>query len=131
LFGDTVDAGASVGREIAIGNGLYETSPVNETMSVLKFPNTFTVAKLCSGSGYPFICNDNATTSGPISNLTISFTRPSSEAHIYLNNSTTTEESVACIELHSPRAPRAGHVRSVEVYESGMIRTMVGGCDAN
>ena len=130
LFGDTVDSAASVGHDLPIGDGLFETSPVDETNSTLVFPRGYLITKLCTGAGYPFTCNASSTPE--IQNLTISFIRPNPQAHIYINgNATTTQAAGGCIEIHSPRAPRAGHIRSVQIYESGMIRTVLGGCDGN
>jgi prepilin-type N-terminal cleavage/methylation domain-containing protein len=129
LFGDTIDSAASVGHDLSIGDGLYQTSPIDETSTVTKFPLNYLITKLCTGSGYPFTCNTAVTPE--IRTMTISFTRPNPEAHIYVNDSTATLFTGGCIEMHSPRAPQAGHVRSIQVYQSGMIRTLLGGCDAN
>jgi hypothetical protein len=85
------------------------------------------------GTSFPFTCTtDNVP---PITSLIISFTRPNPQPNIYINNSTSTNFSAACIELRSPRAPRpgdtvpTGHIRSVQVYNSGMIRTATNKCD--
>ncbi len=130
LFGDTVDATASIGHDIPIGDSMYETSPINETDKTLVFPRGYFVSKICVGSGYPFTCNASFTPE--IRTLTISFIRPHPEAHIFINgNATGTQSTGGCIELHSPRAPRGGHIRSVQVYESGMIRTVSGSCDGS
>jgi type II secretory pathway pseudopilin PulG len=44
LFGDTVDVTASIGRDIPIGNSVYDLSPVNETDTTLNFPRGYFVA---------------------------------------------------------------------------------------
>jgi hypothetical protein len=79
------------------------------------------------GTGFPFTCND--ANSPSISSLTISFMRPIPMPAIYINGSKSTNYQGACIELRSPRAPLSGHVRSVQVFGSGMIKTDVAKCD--
>jgi hypothetical protein len=134
LFGDVVDVTVDMPNGLPVGNGLYASStPVNETKSITTFPNGYTVEKLCVGTSFPFTCLTNY--SPNISSLTVSFTRPNPQPNIYVNNGTSTSVSGACIELRSPRAPRvgqpgtAGHIRSVQVYNSGMIRTSASKCD--
>lgn len=121
LFGDTW-TGAYNSSGLPIGNGLYETSPIDETKSTTSLPGRYTITKICVGQG-PATCYTAAGTS-----LIISFTRPSPLPNIYLNDSQVTNYSKACIELQSPRAPAVGHIRAVEVYNSGMIRTLTTGC---
>lgn len=121
LFGDTI-SGAKNSFGLPIGNGIYDLSPIDETKSTTSLPNKYNFTKICVGQS-PAIC-----TSTPGSYVTISFTRPSPLPNIYLNGSQLTNYSKACIELQSPRAPQTGHIRSVEVYNSGMIRTLLGGC---
>lgn len=133
LFGDYIDPLAGTPNGIAIGNGLYDASPLNEAKTINTFATGYVISKVCVGSSFPFICNN--TNVPPITTLTISFTRPNPQPNIYINNSTSTDFAGGCIELRSPRAPsglpvpNAGHIRSVQVYTSGMIRTAAGKCD--
>jgi hypothetical protein len=134
LFGDTVDASIDMPNGLPIGDGLYASStPANETKTLTTFPAGYVIEKLCVGTSFPFTCLDSYTPH--ITSLTVSFTRPSPQPSIYVNNGTSTSVSGACVELRSPRAPRpgqpgtAGHIRSVQVYNSGMIRTSVSKCD--
>jgi prepilin-type N-terminal cleavage/methylation domain-containing protein len=129
LFGDTVDSTIPKPFGIPVGNGLYESgSPINETKTTTTLPSGYVISKLCVGNGFPFTCN---TSNAPvITSLIISFTRPNPIPSIYINNSTTTANiAAACIELRSPRAPLTGHVRTVQVFNSGMITTTIGKCD--
>lgn len=129
LFGDTVDASIPKPYGVSVGNGIFENgSPINETKSVTTFPARYIIHKLCVGAGYPFTCNASSTPQ--ITSLTISFTRPNPTPTIYINNATSTSASAACIELISPRYPLSGHVRNVQVFNSGMIRNDIGTCDA-
>jgi prepilin-type N-terminal cleavage/methylation domain-containing protein len=124
LFGDTVDANVPKPFGVLVGNGLYETSPVDEAKSLTNLPNGYTIARLCVGNSFPFSCNDPT-----VLTLTVSFTRPNPQPNIYINGSSATSYSAGCIELHSPRAPNSGHIRSVQVFTSGMIRSQLGKCD--
>jgi prepilin-type N-terminal cleavage/methylation domain-containing protein len=136
VFGDRVDDGIEKPAGIGIGNGIYDTTPIDERKSVKILNQGFTYAKLCVPAGlgvpeqdapYGYVCNATATPS--IQSLTISFTRPSSFAHIYVNNATTTDYSSACIQLYSPRSPQEGHIRSIIVYHFGMVVSSVNPCD--
>lgn len=128
LFGDTVDLLMPRPYGISIGNGLFENgSPINETNTIVSFPEGFEISKICSGNGFPFTCNDNNTPA--IDSLTISFTRPNPGPAININNVTGNTFLGACIELVSQNAPAAGHVRNVQVFVSGMIRNSLGPCD--
>ncbi len=122
LFGDTVGTNVFSSYGLPIGNGLYETTPIDETKSIVTLPARYMITKLCVGQS-PSTCSTVSGTS-----IIISFTRPSPLANIYLNGSQTVNYSKACIEMQSPRAPAVGHTRSVEVYNSGMIRTALTGC---
>ena len=127
LFGDTVDSSVPKPYGIPVGNGLYESgSPINETKSITTLPSRYVISKLCVGSGFPYACN--SANSPVVSALTISFTRPDPTPSIYVNN-TGTSYIAACIELRSPQAPLSGHVRNVQIFSSGMIRTDLGKCD--
>lgn len=128
LFGDTVDPSVPKPYGVAIGNGRYESgSPVNEAKTITTLPSRYAISKLCAGIGFPFSCND--ANNPAITSLTISFTRPDPMPTIYVNNASSTTASAACIELRSPQAPLSGHIRSVQVFSSGMIRTQIGTCD--
>ena len=134
LFGDSVTGtgGSESVYGLPIGDGLYETSPVNELKSLTTFPSRYVVQKVCVGQAFPFICNAYGVPSTPsITSLTISFTRPNPQPNIYINGSKATNYSAGCIELWSPHAPLIGHIRAIEVYNSGMIRTTLTGCDNN
>ncbi|MFA6608429.1 MAG: type II secretion system protein [Candidatus Paceibacterota bacterium] len=129
LFGDVVDGTLST-YQILVGDGLFQNeNPVDETKTVTFFPKGYNVTKLCVGSGFPFICNTDNTP--PITTLTVSFTRPNPQPNIYVNDSKATNYSTGCVELHSPLAPLGGHVRSVQFFNSGMIRTLTTACDNN
>lgn len=127
LFGDLVDETVDMPYNIPIGNGLYEDESVDETKTTTTLSKGYVISKLCVGTGFPFTCNDSHTPA--ISSLTISFTRPSPMPAIYINGSKSTSYAAACIELRSPRYPLSGHVRSVQVFSSGMIKTDVNKCD--
>lgn len=130
LFGDTVDEGIPKPYNIAIGNGLYENgAPIDETKTVTTLSTGYYISKLCVGTGFPFTCGDS--NNPAIASLTVSFTRPNPQPAIYVNGDKATNYPAACIELRSPRAPLSGHVRSVQVFSSGMIRTDVTKCDNN
>lgn len=127
LFGDSVSGvgGTTSAYGLPVGNGLYETAPVNELKSTVTLPRNYVISKLCIGQAHPFVCNSAAS----LTSLTISFIRPNPQPSIYVNASKDISFSAACIELRSPKAPLSGHVRSVEVYSSGMIRTTALGCE--
>jgi prepilin-type N-terminal cleavage/methylation domain-containing protein len=128
LFADTVDSAVPKPNNILIGNGIYENnSSINETKSITKFPKGYTISKICVGTAFPFSCTTSNTPA--ITSLTISFIRPNPQPLIYINNDTSTNFSAGCIELRSPRAPANGHVRSIQFYNSGMIRTQIKKCD--
>lgn len=128
LFGDTVDPSVPKPYGITIGNGVYETgSPVNETKSTTALPDRYVISKICVGTGFPFTCTTDHDPA--IAQLTVSFTRPNPVPALYINNATTTSYSAACIEIRSPQAPLLGHVRNIQVFNSGMIRNDLGKCD--
>ncbi len=116
-------------RPISIGNGLYDTIPMDEKESVLRTTNRHIIGRLCVATTSPsvFLCN---TLSAPaIDTLTVSFSRPKQTAHIYINNSTTTNYAAACIEFNSIRSPENGFVKSLYVYKSGMIIKKISTCN--
>ncbi len=130
LFSDFVDVGGAISNyQIPVGDGLYQHIGLDETSSITTFPNGYIIAKLCIWDipKSKFVCNGEY--SEPIQNLTISFMRPNPEPNIYINDSKATNFSAGCIELYSPHAPNPGHIRSVEIFNSGMIRTEVDTCD--
>ncbi len=128
LFNDTVDSNVSKPYGLSIGDGLYQSgSPVDETSSITTLPNGYSVAKLCVLVASSYVCNSNY--SPNISTLTVSFIRPNPQPYIYINGSSSPNFSSGCIELHSPRAPQAGHIQSILVFNSGMIRTQTSKCD--
>ena len=126
LFADFTDVSVPKPYGLTVGNGFYENIGIDETKSITNFPQGYTIAKLCIWSNNKFICNSDYTP--VIQTLTISFTRPSPQPSIYINDALPSF-TAGCIELHSPRGPIVGHVRSVQVFNSGMIRTQVGPCD--
>ena len=126
LFGDLVTSGVGP-YGVAIGDGLFQSSSPDETKTVITLPARYVVSKLCVGAGFPFTCNSANNPS--ITSLTVSFTRPNPTPSIYVNNLPTTNYSAGCIELRSPNAPAFGHVRAVQVFNSGMITTTIGKCD--
>lgn len=127
LFGDLVDGTLSP-YQIYVGNGLYESTPTDEAKTVTTLPFGYTVDKLCVGSGFPFTCNTENTPA--ITSLTFSFIRPSPQPNIYVNNVIGGEIiSAGCIEFHSLLAPSAGHIRSIQIFSSGIIRTVNTGCE--
>lgn len=127
LFADSVDGSIPKPYGLTVGDGLYQTTPTNELYSTTVFPSGYILSKICVGSSYPYTCNNQI--NPPINNLTISFTRPSPQPNIYINNDRTTSYSSACVELHSPRYPGPGHIRSITIYTSGMIRKNLTSCN--
>ncbi len=135
LFGDRIDLSIPNSQGLPIGNGLYDSGPINEKKSTTRLQSNYSYKKLCVGtttaplSKAPngFLCD--ATSTPSIDTLTISFSRPSQVAHIYINNSTTTDFSSACIQLYSQKSPEIGHIRSLKVYHSGMVTTARTSCD--
>jgi hypothetical protein len=126
LFGDSVDGTVSP-YEIVIGNGLYDTLPVNEAKTITTLPAGFSVSRLCVGTGFPFSCNSNNIP--PITTLTISLTRPDPKFNLYINDSKSILFSAGCVELQSPLGASLGHIRSVQIFNSGIIRTTNTKCD--
>lgn len=118
-------------RAISIGDGLYKRSPVDEQESVLKATNRLVVGKLCVATSSADVLHCNVSGVSPmntINTLTVSFTRPKQEAHLYVNDSTTTDYATACIQFDSIRSPDKGFVKSILVYKSGMITKKFGTC---
>lgn len=115
-----------VARPVGIGNGLYEQG-ISEYVSTVKTVNRHRIGVICVATNTnPFICSDD--TGVDIKNLTVSFNRPKQAAHIYVNNSTSTDYTSACLQLDSLRTPEKGYVRSIFVYRSGMITRKVSPC---
>lgn len=135
LFGDVIDSSVAMPNGLPVGDGLYATStPLDNVKSITKFGTRYRVSKLCVGTGFPFTCNTSNTPA--ITSLVMSFTRPNPQPNIYINNSLSTGNfSAACIELRSPKindasnATSTGHIRSIQIYNSGMIRTLANTCN--
>lgn len=118
-------------RAISIGNGLYNSGALDEKESLLKTSNRHVIGKLCVATTSPsvFYCNtDHPPTIPVINTLTISFSRPKQTAHIYVNDSTSTDYAAACIQFDSFRSPEHGYVKSVLVYKSGMVTKKTATC---
>ncbi len=118
-------------RAISIGDGLYTSNPVEEKDSIFTTTNRNYIGKLCVATTSPsvFYCNaENNPTIPTINTLTVSFNRPKQTAHIYINNSTTTDFAAACIQFDSPQSPSQGFVKALYVYKSGMITKKLGTC---
>lgn len=137
LFGDSV-SGLNLKNSagFSIGDGLYDKSVSPDTVKeIFAMKRDFSFKKLCVASSTAslldaprgYLCN--ATSTPEIKSLTISFSRPSQNAHIYINNSTSTDYTSACVQLYSSESPASGHVRSVLVYHSGMVMTSASSCD--
>lgn len=104
---------------------------IDETTIIKTFPRGYSIEKLCVLSSPQTVFSVNTCNTGHtpnINSLTISFTRPNPQPNIYINGDDVTNFSASCIELHSPRAPYGGHIRSVKVFKSGMIRMDTTGC---
>ncbi len=118
-------------RAISIGNGLYDSSPINEKESVIMTTNKHVIGKLCIATTSPsvFYCNDEQPPTIPaIKTLTVSFSRPKQAAHIYINGTSTIDYAAACIQFDSFRSPEQGYVKSILVYKSGMITKKTAPC---
>lgn len=118
-------------RAISIGNGIYDTSPIDEKDSLFMMTNRNVIGKLCVATTAPsvFYCNNENPTSIPIINtLAISYSRPKQTAHIYVNGDTATDYAAACIQFDSLRSPEQGYVKSILVYKSGMISKRTATC---
>lgn len=126
-FRDRVDA--SVIRAIGLGNGLYDHLPTEEKDTVFSLVNGHHIGKLCVASSTSLLLCNSANIP-EIKTLTISFSRPKQNANIYINGATSTIKYVkACIQMDSVRSPEQGYVRSIFVYNSGMITKKVGTCN--
>lgn len=124
-FRDRVDPNTQ--KAIKVGNGLYDSGPIDEKELTYRFTNNHKVGQLCvATSTSPLLCGDSNIP--PVTTLTVSFTRPKQIAHIYVNGATTTDYTMACIQFNAPTAPASGYVRSLYVYRSGMIAKEVGVC---
>ncbi len=121
-----------------IGDGLFDTaySPEDFVRNSLTLKDRYSYKKLCVASSTAsenspvskqFLCNTVNTI--PITSITVSFIRPSQQAHIYVNGTTTNDFDEACIELYSPKSPSEGHVRSVRILRPGVVSTTAKACD--
>lgn len=122
LFSDFASGGTVV-NGISLGDGLYNKTPTDEMISSLKLLQKFYISNLCVKTGGVQSCFLN-----PTDNLIISFTRPNPRPNIYINNNISTDYDEACIEIKSPKAPLAGHIRSIKIYNTGFITTLINPC---
>lgn len=135
FFGDVVDDSIIRPEGLGVGDGLYSTNITDEQKRVIKLLPGYSYKKLCIGSStaslmnapYGFLCNGTSTPE--IKTLTVSFNRPNSTAHIYINDTTETDYTSACIQLYSPKSPKIGHIQSLIIYHSGMLITTAQPCD--
>lgn len=123
-FKDIVDT--SIQKTIGVGNGLYDPAlssgvpPIFEKESILKMTNRNRLQKLCvATSTSPIMCNDEYIPH--INTLTVSFSRPRQEAHMYVNGATTTDYTFGCIQIYSVGGSSTSDVRSILIYGSGMV----------
>lgn len=124
-FRDRVDD--SITSALGVGNGLYNDTPLPELNETLLLDRGNKFGKLCvSVSTSTFLCNQD--NDPDIETLTISFTRPSQKANIYINGLTDINYSSACIQINSVKSPEVGYVKSIYVYKSGMIVKSSGEC---
>ena len=125
-FKDIIDP--SIKKAIGIGNGLYDvTDMLDEKEVKYSLSNNHRIGKLCvATSTFPLMCNDDYVPH--INTLTISFNRPKQLAHIYVNGATSTDYTLACIQIDSLRSPTPGYVRSLYIYKSGMLTKEVNVC---
>ncbi len=125
-FRDRVDD--SIPSTLGIGNGLYESTPLNEQTEILEFMRGNKIKKLCVSTGTStFFCNEE--NDPQIRTLTISFNRPSPNANIYINSSKDINYVSACAQFESLKAPNQGHVRSLLVYRSGVVTKTLTSCN--
>lgn len=125
-FRDRVDD--SIPSTIGVGNGLYESGPLNEESEILEFMRSNKVKKLCVSTGTTtFFCNEE--NDPEIRTLTISFSRPSPNANIYINSSKDVNYVSACAQFETLKAPNQGHVRSLFIYRSGVITKTLTPCN--
>lgn len=127
LFNDFIDGAVPSPNGIPIGDGIYQnTAPTDETNTILMIPNKFSISKLCVMGNGSYSCG--ASSVPAISSLTVAFIRPNPMPVVYINNSRSTSYSGACVELQSIGAPKAGHIRSIQIFNSGMIKNAIGPC---
>jgi hypothetical protein len=128
-FKDIIDT--SIIRAIGVGNGVYDSLPINEKNEVFTLNARDYISKLCvaSSSTGPFYCNASVlVTMPPINALTISFTRPKQTAHIYIDTFSNVDYSYACIEFRTTSRLYLLSTKSLYVYKSGMITKKGGSC---
>lgn len=128
IFHDFIDSAVPAPNGIPIGNGLYETGGggPDETNTIILIPTRFSLAKLCVLAGGSYSCDSSNTP--PITSITTTFIRPNPMPQIYINDSKTTSYSAACFEFHSIAAPKPGHVRNLQIFNSGLIKSDIGPC---
>lgn len=128
-FKDIIDP--TIIRAVGIGNGVYNNSPIDEKNRVSNLSSRNTISRLCvaTSSGSPFYCNALVPAAiPPISDLTISFTRPKQTAHMYVNGLLTKDYSIACIEFKPASAVFASSTKALYVYKNGMITKKASPC---
>lgn len=120
-FRDRAIVSTDPSKAISVGDGLYSDSPIDEKDSFLITTNQNVIGKLCVATTSPSVFFCNTLNTPDIKTLTVSFSRPKQTAHIYINNSTSTDFAAACIQFDARRSPEHGYVKSLYVYKSGMI----------
>lgn len=128
MFNDFIDSAVPAPNGIPIGDALYEPGPVgsDETNTIVLIPARFSLAKLCVLESSSFSCDGDHTP--PITSVTVTYIRPNPMPQIYINDSKAQSYSAACLEFHSVGAPNVGHVRNVQIFNSGLIRSTIGPC---
>lgn len=113
------------------GNGYYDVTlpsgcTVSEKVRGYTLNNGFTISRFCaqsSNGAHPWICSN--TTSVPLQNLDISFTRPEAEARVYAKrNAYSPNYLAACITVKGPTE----ETRTVSVSASGQISVTNSAC---
>ena len=121
LFGDIIDASIERPYGLGVGNGLYNSTPISEKKKAITLLPGYSFKRICVTNATSYVCNNE--TALEIKSLTISFSRPSSLANIYINGDSAVAYSSACAEVHSPKSPKPGHIRAVQFYHSSMVTT--------
>lgn len=125
-FRDRVDV--AIPATIGIGNGLYDSTPFDEESETFEFIRGNKIKKLCVSTGTTtFSCNEG--NDPVIRTLTVSFSRPSPNANIYVNSLKDVNYVSACIQLETLKAPDQGHVRSLFIYRSGVVTKTLTPCN--
>ncbi len=124
-FRDRIDT--NIPSTLGVGDGLYNQGAFGEREEELNFLRGNKIKKICvSMSTSTFLCNDAH--DPEIKNLTLSFKRPNPTVNIYINNTTDISYGSACIQLETLKAPGPGHVRSLYVYQAGIMSKRMSDC---